>query len=92
MPKIRLFLRHSLNVCRDGRCDENTKAGNKLCNLTKTALFICFLIVFLFHNQYVHCFYCSASASSLIDLSAAFFAMLVQLNLRILSNTQATFL
>ena len=51
-----------------------------------------FLNVFLFANQYVHCFYCSASASSLIDLPAAFLAMLVQLNLRILSNTRATFL
>ena len=36
------FLRRSLNICREGWCDENTKAGNKLCNLTKTALFICF--------------------------------------------------
>lgn len=51
-----------------------------------------FLNVFLFPNQYVHCFYCSASASSLIDLPAAFLATLVQLNLRILSNTRATFL
>ena len=38
-----------------------------------------FLNVFLFPNQYVHCFYCSASASSLIDLPAAFLATLVQL-------------
>ena len=51
-----------------------------------------FLNVFSFHNQYVHCFYCSAIASSLIDLPAAFLATLVQLNLRILSNTRATFL
>ena len=34
-----------------------------------------FLNVFLFPNQYVHCFYCSVSASSLID----FLATLVQL-------------
>ena len=38
-----------------------------------------FLNVFLFPNQYVHCFYCPASASSLIDLPAAFLATLVQL-------------
>ena len=35
-----------------------------------------FLNVFLFPNQYVHC---PASASSLIDLPAAFLATLVQL-------------
>ena len=44
-----------------------------------------FLNVFLFRNQYVHCFYCSASGSNLIDLPASFLATLVQLNLRILS-------
>ena len=43
-----------------------------------------FLNVLLFYNQYVHCFYCSASASGLIDLPAAFLGTLVQLNLRIL--------
>ena len=51
-----------------------------------------FLNVLLFYNQYVHCFYCSASASSLIDLPAAFLGTLVQLNLRILSNTRAMLL
>ena len=35
-----------------------------------------FLNVSLFHSQYVHCFYCSASTSSLIDLPAAFLATL----------------
>ena len=40
----------SLNVCREGWCDENTKAGNKLCNLTKTALFICF---YFLTNMYI---------------------------------------
>ena len=88
VPKIRLFLRHFLNICREGWCVENTKAGNKLCNLTKTALFICFWM--LFPNQYVHCFYCSASASSPIDLPSVFLATLVQLNLCILSNKPAT--
>ena len=39
----------------------------------------CFVYLFLFPNQYVHCFYCPASASSLIDLPAAFLAALVQL-------------
>ena len=39
----------------------------------------CFVYLFLFPNQYVHCFYCPASASSLIDLPAAFLATLVQL-------------
>ena len=50
VPKIRLVLRRSLNVCREGWCDENTKAGNKLCNLTKTALFICF---YFLTNMYI---------------------------------------
>ena len=50
VPKIRLFLRRSLTDCRQGWCDENTKAGNKLCNLTKTALFICF---YFLTNMYI---------------------------------------
>ena len=88
MSKIRPFLRRSLNVSRQGWCDENIKAGNKLCNLSKTVLLFFFLNVLLFYNQYVHCFYCSAIASSVIDLPAAFIGTLVQLNLRILSNTR----
>ena len=32
----------SERLTREGWCDEKTKGGKKLCNLTKTALFICF--------------------------------------------------
>ena len=77
--------------------DINSSAGS-LCVFPgehlKRAFVYLFLNVFLFHNQciYVHCFYCYASVSSQIDLPAAFLAALVQLNLRILSNTRATFL
>ena len=48
------------------------------------------LNVFLFYKQYVHCFYYSTSGSSLMDLPAAFLALLVQLNLRILSNSNVS--
>ena len=55
--------------------------------LDKNCFVYLFFNVFLLQNQYVLCFYCSASASSLIDLPPTFLATLVQLSLRILSNT-----
>ena len=55
--------------------------------LGKNCFVYLFFNVFLLQNQYVLCFYSSASASSLIDLPPTFLATLVQLSLRILSNT-----
>ena len=52
-PKFDFFETLSERLSR-GLVWRNTKAGNKLCNLTKTALFICFWICFYFlTNMYI---------------------------------------
>ena len=53
-PKFDLSWDALWTSCRQGWCDENAKAGNKLCNLSNTVLLICFwMCCYFITNMYI---------------------------------------